>query len=398
MPTSKIVPKIPIGFLRISPKAKRFVNQVLDSNRLSYGPFTRRFESLFASLHHCRFAVASASGTTALQIALGALKETRRWKDNDEVLVPATTFIATPNSVVFNRLKPVFVEIEPLYYGMDPKKIEKKITPRTRAVLPVHLFGQTADMKPILAIAEKKKLEVVEDSAQTMLARTDGRYAGSFGAIGCFSTYMAHLLTTGIGGINTTQDPELAVILRSLINHGRDSIYLNIDDDDKAGPRKLKTIVEKRFSFVRLGQSARLTEMESAIGVAQLEDELEKNIKKRRENAARLTQLLSPLDDQVQLPTIRPGSEHSFMVYPLILKKQPKRKLVEFLEQNGVETRDLMPLMNQPVYKKMFPQKGRDYPVSRWLMESGFYMPCHPGLSQENLEFIASLIRRFFKR
>lgn len=390
--------QIPIGTLKISSKAKRYVNQALASNRLSYGPFSQKFEALFAKMHQSRFAVVSSSGTAALQIAIAALKEVGRWKDGDEVLVPATTFIATSNIVLYNNLRPVFVEIDPVYFGINPLEIEKRITKKTRAIIPVHLFGQPADMSAITKIARKKKLRVVEDSAETMLATHEGKSVGALGDIGCFSTYVAHLLTTGVGGINTTQDPELAVILRSLINHGRDSIYLSIDDDDKAGKKKMNLIVKKRFSFVRLGRSARLTEMECAIGLAQLEDDLRKNISARQKNATILTRLLKPLEDHLELPKTKPGNTHSFMMYPLVLKNGPKNRLVEFLESRGVETRDLMPLINQPVYRKLFKLNPKDYPVSQRLIESGFYVGCHQDLSQKDLEIIADLIRLFLKK
>lgn len=390
--------KVEIGYLNISAKGRRYVNQAMKNNRLSYGPFTERFESLFASHHGTQFAVASNSGTAALQIALAALKETYQWPDGSEVLVPATTFIATSNIVLYNNLTPVFVEIESDYYELDPKQIERHITKKTKAIIPVHLFGQPCDMDPIMDIARNHNLRVVEDSCETMLATYKGTSVGAFGDIGCFSTYVAHLLTTGVGGLCTTNDPKLAVMLRSLINHGRDSIYLNIDDDDKASKQRFHMILKKRFSFVRLGQSARLTELESALGLAQLEDEFIGQIKRRRRNAKLLTELLEPLSDIIQLPRIRPGNDHSFMMYPLVLRKRKKAKLVEYLEDHGVETRDLLPLINQPVYQSLFKLSPKQYPVSQWLIDSGFYVGCHHGLTKKDLEYIASLLFDFFRK
>lgn len=388
--------KITVGSLNISSKAKRYVNEVLDSNRLSYGPFTKKFESLFASMHGVSHAIASNSGTSALHVALAALKEVYKWKDNDEIIVPATTFVATSNVVLHNKLKPVFVDIDPFYYEIEPENILKKITKRTRAIIPVHLFGQPADMKPIMEISRSKKLSVIEDSAETMLARYKGKYVGSFGDIGCFSTYVAHLLTTGVGGFNTTNDPELAIILRSLINHGRDPIYISIDDDD-VRRKKLNRIVEKRFSFIRLGHSFRITELESALGVAQLENELKQNIEKRRKNAQILTELLKDLEHLIQLPSVRLGNEHSFMMYPIVLRKMRKKELVQYLESNDIETRELLPLINQPIYRKLFKFNAKDFAVSRWLIRSGFYVGCHQELMQTDLEYISSTIHTFLK-
>lgn len=389
--------KVTVGNLNISSKAKRYVNQVLDSNRLSYGYFTRRFEKLFASMHKVPYAIASNSGTSALHVALAALKELYKWKDNDEVIVPATTFVATVNIILHNKLKPVFVDIDPLYYEMDPEAIVKKITKRTKAIIPVHLFGQPADMGPIMKIAKSYKLKVIEDSAETMFAKYKGKFVGSFGDVGCFSTYIAHLLTTGVGGFNTVKDPELNRVIRSLINHGRDPAYLSIDDDN-VGKKKLNSIIWKRFSFVRLGHSFRITEFESALGVAQLEDELKKNILKRRKNARILTKMLDDLNDIMQLPLVRKGNEHSFMMYPIVLRRSNKRKLVEYLEISGIETRELFPLINQPVYKKILDLNPKKYPISKWLMNSGFYIGCHQDLKKDDLGSVSSRIHKFFKR
>ena len=191
-------------------------------------------------MHGCRFGVLSNSGTSALHVAVAALKEIHGWADGDEVIVPAVTFVATINVVIHNNLTPVLVDVDPHYYELDPDGVENAVTARTRAMIPVHLFGQPCDMDPLMDIARRHDLRVIEDSCETMVAKYKGRTVGSFGDIACFSTYVAHLLTTGVGGLNTTNSPEYAVSLRSLINHGRDSIYTNIDDDDNLGPERLR--------------------------------------------------------------------------------------------------------------------------------------------------------------
>ncbi len=393
--------KVTVGTLKLSAKAKRYVNDALNKNRLSYGPYSKDFEKLFASMHDVGHAVVSNSGTSALHIALAALKELYKWKDYDEVLVPATTFVATANVVLYNNLKPVFVDVDPLYYEIDPNKIEEKITRRTKAIIPVHLFGQPADMRPIIQIAKKYNLKIIEDSAETMLARYKGKSVGSLGDIGCFSTYVAHLLTTGVGGINTTKDPEIAILLRSLLNHGRHPSYLSIDGDgDGLNEQKFKNVIKNRFSFLRFGHSFRTTEMESAIGLAHLEDELEPNIIKRRKNAKLLTTMMRGLGEFLQLPSIRAGNDHSFMMYPVVLKgnKISRMELIYFLEKRGIETRDMLPLINQPVYKKLFHFKKSDYPISQWLIDSGFYIGCHQNISFKDLEYVVSQFYSFFKK
>jgi perosamine synthetase len=395
----KNVHKIGVGGTFISEKAKKYVNQVLDSNRLSYGPFTQDFENKFAKLHARKYALFCNSGTSALQVGLHAMKEKYGWKDGDEVLVPAITFIASSNVVLQNNLKPVFVDADPIYYELDPTKIEEKITKRTRAIMPVHLFGQPCDMDPILAIAKKHKLRIIEDSCETMFVKYKGKPTGSWGDVACFSTYVAHLIVTGVGGLALTNDSDLAVLIKSLYNHGRDSIYISIDDDDTKDRKKLFQIVERRFSFVHVGYSYRGTEMEGALGVAMLETK-DEMLKKRWRNAMALTKGLKAYEDYIQLPTVRPETEHAFMMYPLVVhEKAPFKRedLIFYLEERGVETRNLMPLLNQPIYKKLFGNLESKYPVARWINKSGFYIGCHQELTQTDLDFILSTFKSFFQ-
>jgi dTDP-4-amino-4,6-dideoxygalactose transaminase len=325
--------QIGVGGFRISERAKELVMQVLDSNRITAGPMMERFEAEIAAIHGCKFGLMCNSGTGALQIALAALKEVHRWQDGDEVLVPALTFVATSNVVLYNNLKPVFVDVDSQYYTIDPTKIEAQITPRTRAIMPVHIGGQPCDMNPILDIAQKYNLRMVEDSAETMFVGDKNRPVGSFGDIGCFSTYAAHMITTGVGGLCTTNDPELIVLLKSIMNHGRDSIYIRMDDDKGATGADLFEIANRRFSFIRLGQSFRATEMEAALGIAQLE-EREESFARRQRNVARLNEGLKDLEEHLQLPHPRPESEHSYMFYPLTILNPKIRRddLIEFLD------------------------------------------------------------------
>ena len=395
--SAPVAHKVTVGDLRLGAREKEYLNQVIDSNRLSYGPFTERFEALFAREHDCEYAVFCNSGTSALHIALAALKEMHGWADGDEVLVPAVTFVATSNVVLHNRLTPVFVDVDPLTYNIDPELIEAKITPRTRAVLPVHLMGLPADMHAVTALARKHRLKVVEDSCETMFASCRGRKVGSWGDIGCFSTYIAHYIVTGVGGLATTTDPDLAVMLKSLMNHGRDSIYLNIDDDDGVDQTKLFEIAAKRFRFVHLGHSFRCTEMEAAIGLAQLE-RYQEIVAARKGVAAAYLERFAGLADVLQLPTAPPEHEHVFMLFPLVLHRGSKRDLVNHLEANGVETRDLLPLINQPVYRKLFGDLEPQYPVARWLNESGFYIGCHQYMTADMIDHVTDVLYAFFGR
>lgn len=376
-------------------KEKEYVQQVVDSNRLSYGPFSEKFESQFAKMHDCQFAVFCNSGTSALHIALAALKERHGWKDDDEVLVPSVTFIATSNVVLHNRMRPVFVDVDSRSYNIDPAKIEEKITPRTRAILPVHLMGLPADMGPIADIAKRHNLRIVEDSCETMFADCRGRKVGAWGDIGCFSTYIAHYIVTGVGGLATTNDPELAVMLKSFMNHGRDSIYLSIDDDDNCDREKLFEIAARRFQFIYTGHSFRCTELEAAIGLAQLEAK-DAIIAKRKALARFYLANLADLSDYLQLPTQPPECEHVFMLFPLVLREGHKRELINYLEENGVETRDLMPLLSQPVYHRIFGDLLPQYPVAQWLHRGGFYIGCHQHIDQASAEHVVELFHKYF--
>lgn len=391
--------KVGVGGTFISPLAKKYVLDTLDKNRLSYGYYVNTFEKEFAALHSRRYGMFSNSGTSALQVGLHALKEKYSWKDGDEVLVPAVTFISSSNIVLQNGLKPVFVEVEPDYYELDPNKIEEKITPKTRAIMPVHIGGQPADMGPIMEISRNHNLRVIEDSCETMFVKYKGQPTGSWGDVSCFSTYVAHLIVTGVGGLTLTDDPDLAVLIKSLLNHGRDGIYLSIDDDDQVKGQALFKIVERRFSFINVGYSYRATEMEGALGLAALETK-DEMLKARQKNAQTLTGGLKKFEDYIQLPTIRPETEHAFMFYPIIVKENApfnREDLIFYLEERGIETRNLLPLLSQPIYLKIFGNIEDQYPVAKWIDHNGFYIGCHQELSSSDLDYVLSTFDKFFQ-
>lgn len=387
---------IGVGDLKFTKEDKEAVNRVLDSNRLSYGPVSKEFEREFAKLHDSKFAIFTNSGTSSLHIALASLKERYGWEDNDEVIVPALTFIATSNIVLHNNMMPVFVDVEETTFNMDPNKIEEAITPRTKAIIPVHLLGLPADMDPIMRIARKHKLRVIEDSAETMFAKYKGRTVGSFGDIGCFSTYVAHYIVTGVGGLNTTSDTTLATSLRSLMNHGRDSIYISIDDDNTKDDKKFKEIISKRFKFVTLGHSFRATELEAALGLSQLKRK-DQIIARRKYVAARYLKGLKDLSEHLQFQETPQDRENTYMLFGIVAKKCDKTELVNFLEESDIETRDLLPLLNQPIYKKLFGNIERNYPVAENLNKNGFYIGCHQYLSDSDIDYVIRKFHEFFK-
>ncbi len=389
--TESSVRNVGIGTADIDERDIARVSQVLSTGRLSAGPMMAEFERRFADLHRRRFAAMCNSGTGALQLALQALKERYGWLEGSEVIVPAMTFVATVNVVLFNGLRPVLVDIDPLTYTIDPDKVEAAITPRTVAVIPVHLFGQSADMTRVMEVAVRHGLRVIEDSCEAAFVTHRGRPVGSFGDIACFSTYMAHLVTTGVGGLALTDDPENATRFRSLMNHGRNPLYLQIDDDLGVDDDELVRIVYSRYDFVSIGQSYRATEMEAALGIGQLERH-EEMLKARRTIAAELTAALAhPL---LQLPTTAPGNEHAFMMYPIVCRQAGLRdRLVVALERAGVETRFLLPILGQTCYKDVFAYGPGTFPVAEWALENGFYLGSHQRLTSEDVEHVGRVVR-----
>jgi perosamine synthetase len=387
--------KITLGYLNISDTGKRYANEALNENRLSRGRFTDRFEREFADLHQVKHALFCNSGTSALQIALAALKEVYGYKDGDEVIVPATTFIATSNIVLQNNLKPVFVDVNPFTFNIAPEQIKSHITDRTRAVIPVHLFGLPADMDRIKQIAYTWGLQILEDSCETMFASQLKKSVGSWGDIACFSTYVAHLVVGGVGGLVTTSNDRLNGICKSLMNHGRSTDYITIDDDDN--PQDISNMIERRYQFERVGYSYRATELEAAIALSELE-QWENNISTRRKNATLLTNLLNDTH-WLQLPYIPEGFSHSFMMYPMVLHESAgnRDQFLQYLERNQIETRYLFPLLNQPVYQKMFPRLEAYYPVARKLAERGFFIGIHQGLTEEDIRYVAKVIKDYQK-
>jgi perosamine synthetase len=388
--------QIGVGGVILTEYEKSLVNEVLASNRLTYGPMSRRFESEFAHAHQVKHALFMNSGTSALHIGLAALKERHGWSDGDEVIIPAITFVATANIVLHNNMVPVFVDVEPDTFNINPKKIEDKITKRTKAIIPVHLLGLPASMQMIWDIADRYCLEIIEDSCETMFATYKGKSVGNLGSLAAFSTYVAHFLVTGVGGFATTNDKDLAVDMRSLMNHGRDGIYISCSDDEGKEGQELAEVIKKRFSFVHVGHSFRCTELEAAIGVGQLARSVEV-INRRLEIAARFSQELKEFEDRLQLPSCPDDRTHSYMLYGLVLRDTHKKKLVNFLENLNIETRDLLPLINQPIYKRLYGDLEKENPVAKHINESGFYIGCHSYMDTEEVDFVINAFRNYFR-
>ena len=394
--------KIGVGYASVTEIEKRYVLEALDNQRLSQGKFVSAFEKKFARMHGHQYGVMCNSGTGALHLALEALREADGWTDGHEVLVPAITFIATSNAVLHAGLKPVFVDVDPVTYNMDPNEMEKHISDKTVCVIPVHCFGMPCDMSRIMPIAKRHGLRVVEDCAEAHFAKVDGRTVGSFSDIMACSTYVAHTITTGVGGIMCTSDRSLMEILRSLVAHGRACTCERClaSDGTTVCPKRMETEIDRRFMFVRLGYSYRVGELEGALGLGQLE-RVDEIMEARRRNAQALIDGLTPFEDLIQLPRHPENVEHTYMMFPILPRRGSgieREAFVRCLEESNIETRPMLPLLNQPVYKNMFGDIERDYPVAEYINHHGFYIGCHHGLTQADVEYELQVTGGYLKQ
>ena len=390
--------KITVGYFETTDMMRELVSGVLDSGRISYGPLCQQLEAEFARLHFSRHAVVSASGTDSLRAALHALKIRGGWYDGMEVIVPATTFVATINIITQVGLEPVFVDVDPLTYCIEPELVERAITPRTAAIIPVNLLGQPAPLRDIREIADRHALAVMEDSAEAMFVSHDLIPVGAWGDVAGFSFYMAHLITSGVGGIATTDDDQPAEIMRSLLNHGREPIYISIDDDDELEGDDLAQMVARRFNFIYSGYSSRMTELQAAIALPQLDDWLDM-IARRQAVASRLTAGLSRHAMYLKMPFEREEGQHSYMMYGINMRNGiNKMPLVMHLENHGIETRDLLPLVNQGIFTDWYSGMDiqKDYPVSCDLIDTGFYIGSHQGMSDADADYVCEVVDDFF--
>jgi len=353
---------IPIAQPLIGQEEKEAVIAVLDSGMLAQGPKVEEFEKAFAALCGVRHAVATSSGTTALHLALLA----HNIGPGDEVITSPFTFIASANAILFVGARPVFVDIDESSYNIDPSLIEARITPRTKALMPVHLFGNPCEMEAIMAIAARHGLIVIEDAAQAHGASIQGRKVGSFGT-GCFSFYPTKNMTTAEGGMVTTDDDQVAEKARLLRNHG----------------------MKKRYYHDFLGYNFRMTDLQAALGLAQLA-KLEVFNEKRIANARYLTEHLR---DVVITPQVRDGYRHVFHQYTIRVKEN-RDLMVEQLREQGIGTGIYYPLPvhQQPVYQEL--GYTDCLPVAEAMSREVLSLPVHPALSQMDLERIVEVVSR----
>jgi dTDP-4-amino-4,6-dideoxygalactose transaminase len=362
---------IPINRPQIGEEEVEAVVKVLRSGLLTQGlgagPMVTQFEKNFAKFAAVKHAIAVNTGTAALHSAVVASGV----KNGDEVILSSFTFVATAEAVVMAGGKPVFVDIDPETYNASPVEIEKAVTRRTKAIVPVDLYGLPADIKPIREIAVKHGLAVVEDAAQAHGATYAGKPAGVFADVACWSLYASKNMTTGEGGVITTGNDEMAEMMRLMRTHG-----------EKA-----------KYASLILGYNYRMSEIQAAIGLVQLE-KLPAFMAKRRENARRLTRALAETD-KLQLPHEPKGREHSWYLYTVRLKnatENERNRIVEELRKKdiGAEVYYPNPVHLMPYYHDSFGR--RKLPETEKAAKQVFSLPIHPGVTEEQVEYIGKTL------
>jgi len=358
---------IPVWEPVLDGNEKKYVLDCLETNWISsLGSYITRFEETVAKWCGVPHAVACSSCTTGLHLALLALGI----GPGDEVLVPDFTLIVSANTVIQAGARPVLVDADPRTWCIDPTKLEEKIGPRTRAILPVHMYGHPCDMPVIREIARRHDLLVVEDCAEAHGARIDGRMVGSFGDAACFSFYGNKILTTGEGGMVLCFDAALAEKMRLLRN---------------------QAFEHPRFVHREVGFNYRLTNVQAAIGLAQAEKADEK-VEKKREIARWYAEAFARVDD-VELPWEAPGAVNVYWMYGVKLGDSFRRGrdgVMSAMKEKGVETRAFFcPMHRQPVFQgsdPRFPDVSGEYPVSDDLWKRGLYLPSGLGLTLSQVE------------
>lgn len=348
----------------IGAEEKQAVLEVLDSGILVQGPRVQAFEEAFAAMCGTRFAVATSSGTTALHTALLA----HGLSEGDEVITSPFTFIASANSILYTSARPVFVDIEPRTFNLNPDKIEAAITPRTKAILPVHLFGLCCDMDAIMAIAKKHELIVIEDACQSHSASFNGKCAGAFGT-GTFSLYPTKNITSAEGGMITTDDEKIAEHCRVIRQHG----------------------MRRRYYHDELGFNFRMTDVHAAIGLVQLR-KLEMFNDIRRAHASYLSEHLKG----VTTPFEPEGCHHVYHQYTVRVPDGKRDTLRAHLQENGIGSEVYYPV---PVHQQAFYVNEMGYhlslPEAERAAQEVLSLPVHPALTLADLDSIISAVNTF---
>lgn len=362
---------IPVCEPTLGGNEAKYVMDCIESNWISSaGKYIPLFEEKFAAECNCKYGIACANGTVALHLGLAALGI----GPGDEVILPTFTMIATINAVAYTGATPVLVDSEPCTWNMDVDQVAAKITPRTKVILPVHTYGHPVDMDPLMALAEKHGIFVMEDAAEAHGAEYKGRRAGGLGHAAGFSFYGNKIITTGEGGMITTNDEQLAKLTQNLRDHAFSS--------------------ERHFWHKYMGFNYRMTNLQAAVGLAQTE-QMAGFVELRRRNAAMYTELLKEIPGVVTPPEAG-NCRNVFWMYSILVEEEfgmTRDQIRAYLAKRGIETRTFfIPMHLQPIYYEAF--KGERYPVAEMLCQSGFYLPSASSLKPEQIKLIAQVMRQ----
>lgn len=368
---------IPVNEPLLDGNERKYLLECLDTGWISSeGPFIRQFEERFAARVGRAFAVAVSNGSVALDAAVVALG----LGAGDEVILPSFTIISCAAAIVRAGAVPVVVDADPATFNMDVAQVERRITPRTKAIMVVHIYGLPVDMDPLLALAAKHGLKVIEDAAEMHGQTCRGRPCGSFGDISTFSFYPNKHVTTGEGGMIVTDDPALAARCQSL--------------------RNLCFKPEQRFVHDELGWNLRMTNLQAALGLAQLE-RLDEFVARKRRMGALYTELLQGTPG-LQLPLARsPAAENIYWVFPLVLEDTvgtDAKGMMKRLAERGVGTRPFFwPMHEQPVLRRMGLFEGESHPVAERIARRGFYVPSGMALTEAQIRQSAQTVREVLR-
>lgn len=364
---------IPVAAPMLVGNEKSYVIDCLDSTWISStGKYVERFESAFADFCGVRHAISCCNGTVALHLALVALG----LKPGDEVIVPTITFVATANVVKYCGATPIFVDVDPATWTIDPSLIEQKITSRTRGIIVVHLYGQPADLDPVLDLARRHSLFVVEDAAEAHGAEYKGKKVGSLTAVGAFSFYGNKALTTGEGGMLTTNDDGFAAQLRLLRGQGMDS--------------------QRRYWHPVIGYNYRMTNVAAAIGLGQLE-RADWHLEGRAKVANWYQKALAAIAG-ITWQSEPDWSKRIYWMFSIVLDEQAGNRdgAMAHLQADGIETRPLFhPLHLLPPYQN--PEDNTGYPVAEQISQNGFSLPTWAGLTNDDVNYVAESLIQYLK-
>lgn len=394
--------EIPFGTISITEESRELINKILDAGRVSSGKYVREFEEQFAKLTGAKEAVALSSGTDADALALAVLYDFGAQR-GDEIIVPALSFVATGNSVLQAGFKPAFVDIERQTLNIDPKQIEKVITEKTRAIMPVHLMGKPAKMNEINKIAKKYNLFVIEDAAEAHGGAYKGKNIGTTSDMAAYSLYLAHIITTIEGGIVTTDREDFAETLRSLRSHGRACKCKICVVNTTSGycQKRFKHGRDIRFIFERIGFSCKMNEIEAAVGIGSLKV-YKKIIDKRRYNLLTMIERFNRFSEYIATIHEQEDEKIGPHAFPMIVREGApfsRDQLVDYLDKNGIDTRDLFTSMpTQCPGFSFLGYKLGDFPNAEYIGNNGIHIGVHQDLGDEHIDYLVDTVETFLEQ